>query len=165
MESLAIRLATPADLPAINELYNHYVIHSTCTYQTEPETLEARRNWFERHSAKHPVTVATRGEVVVGWASLSRFHSRAAYANTVENSIYVHHEWHRQGIGGALLDDLIVRARQIGHHTILAGIDAEQAGSLAIHASRGFTEVAHLKQVGYKFSRWLDVIYMQLLFA
>jgi len=160
-----IRLAKPADLAAINDIYNYYVLHSNCTYQTEPESPDERRAWFEEHREGHPVTVAERSSEVVGWGSLSSFRSRAAYAWTVEDSVYVRQDLLRRGIGGLLLDDLIVRAKRLGHHTIIAGIDGEQAGSVAIHASRGFQQVAHLKEVGFKSERWLDVIYMQLLLA
>jgi len=158
-----IRLATCADLSDLNDIYNHYVISSTCTYQEEPETIESRQQWFDHHDEKHPVTVALLDDRVVGWGSLSPFHSRCAYRNTVENSVYVHHEFHRRGIGAALLRDLIDRARPIGHHTIIAGIDGEQTASVAVHERFGFVKVAHLKQVGFKFNRWLDVIYMQLM--
>lgn len=161
MSPLTIHLATPADLPAINDIYNHYVLNSTCTYQTEPETIEARRAWFTNHGPVHPITVAKQSNRILGWASLSRFHARAAYSRSVENSVYVHPDHHRKGIGRALLTDLIDRARALGHHTIIAGIDAEQTPSVAIHAAHGFQQVALLKEVGFKFNHWLHVIYMQ----
>jgi L-amino acid N-acyltransferase len=158
-----IRAATAADLPAINAIYNHYVPVSTCTYQTEPSTPAERDAWFAAHGPRHPVTVSVLGGEVVGWGSLSRFHPRAAYGHTVENSVYVRHDLQRKGVGSALLGDLIERARAAGHHTIVALIDAEQAGSIAIHRRFGFTQAAHLKEVGFKFGRWLDVVYLQLL--
>jgi L-amino acid N-acyltransferase YncA len=161
--NLTIRAAATTDLPAINDIYNHYVLHSTCTYQEEPEPIESRRKWFEAHGERHPVTVALLDDRIVGWGSLSPFHARSAYRETVENSVYVHHQMHRRGIGSLILQDLIERARAIGHHTIIAGIDGEQAASLAIHARFGFEKVAHLKEVGLKFGRRLDVIYMQLM--
>lgn len=160
---IRIRLATTGDLNRINEIYNHYVLHSTCTYQEEPHSPEERAAWFRDHGPLHPVTVAEVDEHVVGWGSLSRFHSRSAYRFSIENSIYVDHTWHRQGVGGRLLADLIERARRARHHTIVAGIDGEQEASLAIHAKHGFERVAHLRQVGFKFNRWLDVIYMQVM--
>ena len=161
MSGITIRPATTADLETINEIYNYYVLNSTCTYQTEPETMDARRAWFAAHGEKHPITVAEDAGQIVGWGSLSRFHARAAYSRTVENSIYVDPRQHRRGIGRALLNDLIDRARSLGHHTIIAGIDAEQAPSVAIHAVMGFQNVALLNEVGFKFDRWLHVIYMQ----
>jgi L-amino acid N-acyltransferase YncA len=156
-----IRLATGADLGRINDIYNHYVLHSTCTYQEEPHSAAERQRWFDEHGAAHPVTVAEIDGHVVGWGSLSRFHSRSAYRFSTENSIYVDHEWHRRGIGGRLLADLIERGRAAGHHTIVAGIDGDQPASLAIHARYGFEQVALLREVGFKFNRWLDVVYMQ----
>jgi L-amino acid N-acyltransferase len=163
MSDLTIRPATADDLPAINDIYNHYVLHSTATYQEEPEPIEGRRAWFGRHGAAYPVIVAVLDGMVVGWGSLSPFHVRSAYRRTVENSVYVRHDLHRRGIGGALLDDLIARARSIGHHTILAIIAAEQAASIGLHEKAGFAQVAHLRQVGFKFGRWLDVVYLQLM--
>jgi L-amino acid N-acyltransferase len=162
MSDLTIRLATAADLADINAIYNHYVLHSTCTYQTEPETGESRAAWFAGHGPAHPITVAENAGRIVGWGSLSRFHARAAYGRTVENSVYVDPALHRHGIGRAILTDLIGRARRLGHHTIIGGIDAEQSPSIALHAALGFQQVAFLREVGYKFDRWLHVIYMQL---
>jgi L-amino acid N-acyltransferase len=165
IQSVTVRAAAPADLDAINEIYNHYVLHTTCTYQEEPEPIAGRRQWFEHHSGRHPVTVAEQDGRVIGWGSLSAYHPRSAYRNTVEDSIYVHHQHHRHGIGSLLLQDLIARARAGGHHAIIGLIDADQAASVALHAKFGFVEVGHLKQVGLKFNRWLDVIYMELLLA
>ena len=163
MSHPTIRPATSADLPAINGIYNHYVPVSTCTYQTEPSTPAEREAWFAAHGPQHPVTVAVVGNEIVGWGSLSRFHPRAAYGHTVENSVYVRHDVQRKGVGSALLSDLIARARAAGHHTIVALIDAQQAGSIALHTRFGFAQAAHLKEVGFKFGRWLDVVYLQLL--
>lgn len=162
-EQPSIRPATKADLVPINDIYNHYVLHSTCTYQETPETIESRREWFGHHDEKHPVIVAEAAEQVVGWGSLSAYHPRSAYRRTVENSVYVHHQRHRHGIGSVLLHELIVRARSLGYHTMIAGIDAEQTGSVALHTRFKFKQVGRLEQVGHKFGRWLDVIYMQLL--
>ncbi len=161
--TLVIRLARASDLAAINDIYNHYVLHSTCTYQEKPETLAGRRKWFRHHGKVHPVLVAVRGWRVLGWGSLSPYRQRSAYRRTVENSVYVHPEHQRRGIGSRLLENLIQCARGLGHHTILAGIDAEQTGSMALHAKCGFEKCSHLKQVGFKFGRWLDAIFMQLL--
>lgn len=162
-EQISVRRATEADLGVINDIYNHYVQHSICTYQEDPEPMEGRQQWFRHHEGKHPVIVAEANGIIVGWGSLSAYHVRSAYRRTVENSVYVHHEHHRRGIGSVLLQDLIQRARQLDHHAIIAGIDAEQAGSIALHAKFGFQKVGHLRQIGYKFNRWLDVIYMELI--
>ena len=160
--SCTIRLATASDLTAINDIYNHYVHESTSTYQERPEPIESRHQWFARHGNAHPVTVAEVDGRVVGWGALSPFHARSAYRFTVENSVYVAADHHRQGIGDALLADLIVRARAIGHRTIIAGIDGDQMASVAIHAKHGFVRAGELREVGFKFGRWLNVVYMQL---
>ncbi len=160
--AVVIRRAVRSDLTAVNDIYNHYVWHSTCTYQEEPETTASRRQWFGQHGAKHPVVVAEVNDEVVGWGSLSAYHPRSAYRRTVENSVYVHHQHHRRGVGSLLLNDLIVRARGLGHHAIIAGIDAEQAASVALHDRFGFQKVGQFRQVGFKFGRWLDVIYLEL---
>lgn len=160
---LTVRPATELDLAAINFIYNHYVANSTSTYQEQPDTLEARQQWLAHHGVRHPVIVAELDDEVVGWGSLSPFHSRSAFRKTVESSVYVHHEFHRRGIGAALLSDLIDRARSAGHHTIIAAVDSQQAPSLALHERFGFTRVAHMKEVGFKFGKWLDVIDLQLM--
>lgn len=94
---------------------------------------------------------------------LSAYHSRSAYRHTVENSVYVHHQFQRRGIGSIILADLIERACAIGHRAIIAGIDAEQTASVALHAKFRFKTVGHFNEIGFKFGRWLDVIYMELL--
>ena len=129
----------------------------------QPEPIEGRRDWFLKHGEKYPITVSLLDDRIVGWGSLSPYHPRSAYRNTVENSVYVHPEFQRRGIGSVILKDLIDRANTIGHQTIIAGIDASQTASIALHAKFGFEQVGHFKKLGLKFGRWLDVIYMQLL--
>jgi phosphinothricin acetyltransferase len=161
-----IRLATESDLRAIEDIYNYYIPHSTCTYQEEVAPFATRVEWFKHHGPRHPITVAELdgpGGTIVGWGSLSDFRDRSAYRFTCEDSVYVHHEHHGRGIGSALLADLIERARALQYHTIIAGADSEQTTSIALHRKFGFEPVAHLKQVGYKFERWLDVVFLQLM--
>lgn len=161
MEPPRLRDATAADLPAINDIYNHYVVNSTCTYQTKPSTAEERGTWFGAHGASHPVIVAELGGRVVGWASLSKFHQRSAYEHTVEDSVYLDPAACGKGLGTVLLAELIARAQRLGHHTMVGGISADQAASIALHRKLGFTEAARLREVGFKFGRWLDVMWMQ----
>ncbi|MCC7409078.1 MAG: N-acetyltransferase [Phycisphaeraceae bacterium] len=147
----------------VNDIYNHYVGRSTCTYQTEPEAMADRAAWFTAHGPAHPIIVAEACGQVVGWGSLSPYKQRHAYRFTVEDSIYVRHDMHRHGIGSILLARLIELARQHGHHSIIAVIDGEQAASIALHERFGFTRVSHMVEVGYKFDRWLDVVDLQLM--
>ena len=164
-----IRLATADDLAVINDIYNYYVLRSTCTYQLEPESIEARRAWFDAHPPnQYPVTVSEIANEkgiseVAAWGALSKFRERAAYAPSVEASIYVRHDMHRRGIGRALLVDLIQRARDFGFHTLIGGVSADQTASLALQENLGFQRVAHFKEVGYKFGQKLDVIFLQLM--
>ncbi len=161
MTAIDLRLACETDLVAINDIYNHYVLHSTCTYHIDPISLDERRAWFAAHDAVHPVTVALRGQTIVGWGSLSTYHDRSGYRFTVENSVYVHPDFHRQKIGHTLLADLLARARALGHHTIIAGIGAEQTASIELHRRFGFVDAGRIHQVGFKFDQWLDVVYLQ----
>ena len=163
MLDIQIRAATVADLRAINDIYNHYVGSSTCTYQEEPESMGDRSAWFAAHGDAHPITVAVVADEVVGWGSLSPYRERSAYRFTVENSVYVRHDVQRRGIGRLLLADLIERGRAAGHHTIVAVIDAEQAGSIALHLAMGFRDGGELRELGFKFGRWLNVRYLQLM--
>ena len=161
MGALSIRTARPGDLGAITDIYNHYVVHSTTTYDVEPNTAEERARWFAEHGPEHPVIVAERDGEVLGFGSLSRFRTRFAYRHSVEDSVFVRHDLFRQGVGSAILADLVSRAKAIGHHTVIGGIDADQRASIVLHARHGFAEVARMREVGYKFGRWLDVVFMQ----
>jgi phosphinothricin acetyltransferase len=160
---IAIRLATAADLPAINAIYNHYVLTSTCTYQYEPETEEGRKAWFAAKGEKHPVIVAVEDGEIIGWGALSPFRDREGYRFTVEASIYIRHDRQRKGIGRAILSDLIERARNLGYRILIGGASADQTASVALQESLGFERVALFKEIGYKFDRWLDVVFMQMM--
>ena len=162
---MKIRPAHPADLPGILEIYNEAVLNTTATYDYEPRTLEHRVTWYEEHvKNNYPIFVAQdETERIVGWSALNPFHARMGYRFTTENSVYVAADMRGRGIGKLLMPPLIQGARDRGLHAILGAIDAENQISLRLHASFGFEKVAHLKQVGFKFGRWLDVVYMELL--
>jgi phosphinothricin acetyltransferase len=160
-----VRPATRDDLPGILEIYNEAVLNTTASYDYEPRTLEHRFAWFEDHVKNGlPVFVAiNEAGRVVGWSALNRYRDRKGYQFTAENSVYVAADLRGRGIGKLLMRPLVDAARQRGLHAILAGIDAENEASVRLHASFGFLEVGHLRQVGFKFGRWLDVVYMELL--
>jgi phosphinothricin acetyltransferase len=161
MNSITIRLATETDLPAIRDIYNHYVHTSTATFQLQPDTEAERLGWFRSRSEKHPATVAVIDGEVVGWGSLSPWKERAAYDRTIEASVYVRDGHFHRGIGRALLVDLIERARTLGHRSIIGGACTEHPASIALQASLGFIPVGTFRAVGSKFGRWLDVTYLQ----
>ena len=158
-----VRPATRDDLPAVLEIYNHAVLHTTASYDYEPRTLEHRTAWFDDHQRTgHPVFVAVDAAgTVVGWSALNRYHDRMGYRFTTENSVYIAEAARGQGVGGLLLAPLISSAKELGLHAIIAAIDAQNEASVRLHAKFGFEKVGLFRQVGYKFDRWLDVVYME----
>ncbi len=161
--TICIRAAEPADLPAILAIYNDAVVNTTASWDYEPSTLEQRAQWFEQHRKLGlPVLVAVDElDTVVGWGSLSKFRDRIGYQYTVEHSVYVAAAYRRQGIGRLIVLALIDAARQLGKRTLIGGLDASNEASLHLHESLGFEQVAYFRQVGYKFERWLDLIFVQ----
>lgn len=158
-----VRTATEADLSAINAIYNHYVVTSTCTYQLEPDSEAERAAWFAAHGERYPVLVAECDGDVRGWASLTPFRPRPGYRFTVEDSVYIRADCHGKGLGKQLLANLVDRANALGFRSIIAQISADQAASVSLHHAFGFERVGCLQDVGYKFGRWLDVILLQRL--
>jgi phosphinothricin acetyltransferase len=163
MSQIAIRLAAMDDLEAINAIYNHYVATSTATFAIQPETAEARLAWFTNRSPRQPVLVAEREGIVVGWASLSTYNKREGYDRSTELSIYLRPEDVGQGIGKLLMAELIRRATEFGYHVMIGGITTDQTASIRLHESFGFRKAGHLREVGFKFGRWLDVAYYQMI--
>jgi phosphinothricin acetyltransferase len=160
--SALVRVATKADAEAISTILNYYVGRSTATFITEPQTLKESLDWLEAHGGSHPVIVAEEQGLVVAWAALSSFRPRAAYKHTVELSVYVHHEFHRRGLGRALITELLVRAREASHHIVIGGACSESLASIALLEAFGFSRIGQFHQVGRKFDRWLDVVFYQL---
>lgn len=163
--AITIRRATRDDVLAILEIYNDAVLTTTASYDYEPRTLEHRLAWFEDHERNdYAIFVALDATGrVIGWSSLSRYHDRLGFRFTAENSVYVAADQRGGGVGKALLAPLIEAARARGLHAVIAAIDASNEASIRLHASFGFIEVGRFKQVGYKFDRWLDLVYMQRL--
>lgn len=158
-----IRIAGEPDIKSILSIINYEITHSTSIYDYEPRTLEMQMAWFEqKQSDKMPVIVAEEHEQVLGFATYGSFRPKIAYRFSVEHSIYVDHRKTGSGIGSLLMMHLIDLARTAGFHTMIAGVDASNRSSYEFHRKHGFTEVARFKEVGYKFDRWLDLIFMQL---
>lgn len=161
---LVIRKATAADLPAITEIYNEAVLTTDATFDSQPKTQAEQSVWYNSHDEKHPILVAEDAEVVVGWASLSEWSSRCAYANTAELSVYVKEEHRGQGIGTKLFAGLLTAGRECGLHTVLSRITEGNDTSIHLHEAAGFSTVGTMREVGYKFDRLLDVRIMQLIY-
>ncbi len=161
--STIVRSATETDVPAILDIYNEAILHSTATFDIEPKTLEERLQWFRETKHPHCVIVAEEDGQVVGWGSLRSYRPKVAYRFTAENSVYVHEDHRGRGIGALLLGELIERAKESGFHTLMAGVTEGNPVSEALHKRFGFVEAGRDRQVGYKFERWLDVVWMQLM--
>ena len=160
-----VRPAERGDLPAIHDIYNDAVLRTTASYDYEPRPFDYRVRWFEEHAReKLPMFVAVdEAKDVVGWSSLSRYHSRKGYQFTVENSVYVSAAHRGRGVGKLLIPPLIDAAGTLGLRAIIAAIDGDNQASIRLHERFGFVHVGHFKEVGFKFGRWLDVVYMERL--
>lgn len=160
--SLIVRDATLEDAADILTIYNYAALNTTAVWTDGPADLASRRDWMSaRQQAGYPLLVAMKGRDVVGFASFGDFRPFPGYRHTVENSVYVDERHHRAGIGRSLVAALIERATGMNKHAMIAGIDGTNAASIALHASLGFAEVARMPEVGCKFGRWLDLVFMQ----
>ncbi len=158
---MEVRLARQEDTEAIRAIYNAEVTGSTVTFDIKPRTAEEQRAWIARHQGAHPAVVAVEGPTVVGFGSLSPFRDRAAYATTVEDSLYVDARWRGNGFGRLLLDELVALAVTRGFHTVIARISGANEPSIALHRRCGFAPVGVEREVGRKFGQWIDVAVMQ----
>ncbi|NJN16771.1 MAG: N-acetyltransferase [Oscillochloris sp.] len=160
----AIRLAAETDLPGILAIYNEAVLYSSASYDLEPVSLEDRRAWYRaRVDAGFPVTLAELDGQIVGFGSYGTFRAKPGYRFTVEHSLYIGSAWRGRGIGSAILADLVLRARAAGYHAMIGGVDSANQGSLRFHQAQGFVEIGRLREVGRKFDRWLDLIFVELI--
>jgi phosphinothricin acetyltransferase len=154
-----VRAARETDLPALTDIYNHYVVHTPITFDLHPVTIEQRRAWLLEHGAagRHRLLVAEQGGEVVGYSTTSRFRPRAAYDTTVESSVYCRADCVRRGIGSMLYRELFDRLKEEDINRIVAGITLPNAASTALHERCGFRQVGALSGVGRKFDRYWDV--------
>ena len=163
-QACIIRPALDGDLAAILAIHNHAVLYETSIWNDTPVDIEDRRKWRQARVEKgYPVLVAEDRGHVLGFGTLGDFRPFEGYRFTVEHSVYVHPGARRSGIGTLLLTSLIEEARAMGKHMMLAGIAADNAASIALHAGLGFTETGRMPEAGYKFGRWLDLVFMQKL--
>jgi len=160
-----IRDATDADLPGILEIYNDAVQNSTAIWNDQPVDLENRRAWMaERHALGYPLLVAASEEGhVCGYATFGPWRPHDGFRHTVEHSVYVRQGQRGVGVGRNLMSELIVRARTLGKHVMIGAIESENRASVHMHQQLGFVHAGHMRQVGCKFGRWLDLTFMQLM--
>ena len=157
---MRIRAAMPADLPALTDIYNHYVVHTAITFDLHPLVPHDRRDWFDAHagSGRHRLLVAeARDGILAGYATTSRWRPKPAYDTTVEATVYCRHGLTGRGVGTRLYEAMFTVIADAGVHRVVAGVTLPNAASVALHARFGFTPVGVFKEVGYKFDRYWDV--------
>ena len=163
MTPAAIRPAAEPDLPAILAIHNNAVLNGTALWTTVPSDLAGRRAVLaDRAGRNYPFLVAELEGRVAGYGSFGDFRPHDGYVRTVEHSLYVDPACQGRGLGGALLGRLVEAARAAGKHVMIGGIAADNAASIALHRRHGFVETGRLPQVGFKFGRYLDLVFMQL---
>jgi phosphinothricin acetyltransferase len=156
------RLAERRDADAMRAIYNLEVLETTVTFDLVARTLDEQIEWLDEHSGGYPAIVAVdEADTVVGFASLTAYRPRPAYAPTVEDSVYVSRDHRGQGIGGVLLDTIVDLARTHGFHSVIGRIVGQHDASIALHRKLGFEQIGCEREVGRKFGQWLDVVLMQ----
>jgi phosphinothricin acetyltransferase len=157
-----VRDADVEDLPGVLQIYNEIIAHSTAVYSDTAVTLADRLQWWRARTAQgYPVLVAGEPADILGFATFGDFRSWPGYRYTVEHTVHVRHDCRARGIGRELMQVLLGRAAACGKHMMIAGIDATNDASIRFHERLGFTRAAVLHEVGYKFDRWLDLLFMQ----
>ena len=159
---LQLQDATEADLPGLLAIYNDLIATSTAIYSCVPVTLEERRQWWQARRAQGaPVLVARDAGGVAGFATFGDIRAWPGYRFTVEHSVHVRADGRGQGIGSQLLRALFPRAAALGKHVMIGGVDAGNAAAIRFHERLGFTRAGTLREVGHKFDRWLDLVFLQ----
>jgi phosphinothricin acetyltransferase len=159
---MEVREAAESDLPEILAIYNDVIATSTAVYRETPADIDERREWLRARIAQgYPVIVAVDETGVTGFGSFGDFRNWPGYRFTVEHSVHVRADRRAHGIGAAIVAELVRRAKALGKHVLIAGIDADNIASLRLHERLGFEKVAHFREVGWKFGRWLDLVFMQ----
>lgn len=162
--TVRIRDAEMKDLPSILKIVNFEIEHSTSIYDYHKKTLQDQTLWFEqKKSKKMPLIVAEKNGSVIGYGTYGIFRPWDGYQYSVEHSVYLDKNSRGEGTGKKIMSELIHLARERGFHTMIAGIDANNAKSIKFHTNFGFKEVGRFNQIGFKFEKWLDLLFMQLL--
>ena len=158
-----IRSAVESDLVSILNIINYEIENSTSLYDYSPRTYSDQLEWFEKKEKDGmPITIVDYDGKVAGFATFGIFRPWDAYQYSVEHSIYINKDYRGLGLGKLLLHDLILKAKQDGYHTMIAGIDASNIQSFKFHQNFGFVEIGVFREIGFKFGKWLDLKFMQL---
>jgi L-amino acid N-acyltransferase YncA len=161
-EAVQVGDAREDDLEGLVAIYNDVLATSTAIFSHVPVTLEERSEWWRaRASRGYPVLVARDARGVLGYASFGDFRASPGYRFTVEHSVHVRLGCRGRGVGTVLLSELLARAAALGKHVMIGGVDADNSASIRFHERLGFEQVGRLREVGYKFERWLDLVFLQ----
>jgi L-amino acid N-acyltransferase YncA len=161
---LIIRPAELKDLASITDIYNQAILNTTATFDTRTKTIEEQKAWFDKHGQKYPVLLGLEDNKIEGWASLSAWSDRCAYADTAEISLYVRNGERGKGIGRQLSEAILKAGKEAGLHTAIARIAEGNDASIHLAESLGFKHIGVMKEVGRKFGKLLDVYLMQIFF-
>ena len=158
-----IRTATAEDLPAIQAIYAHHVLHGLASFEEQPPEIDEMRRRYEEVVARRlPYLVGCIGDALAGFGYCAPYRARSAYRYVLEDSVYVAPAYQRRGVGRALLTTLIERCTTLGYRQLVAVIgDSAHLPSIGVHAAAGFLRVGTLRSVGFKFGRWVDTVIMQ----
>ena len=160
---IEIRDAKMEDLASILKIVNFEIEHTNSIYDYEKRTLDDQIIWFNKKKVKKmPIIIAKDSNNIFGFGTFGIFRPWDGYQYSVEHSIYVDKKYRNKGVGIKIIKKLIQLARKQGYHTMISGIDASNSGSINFHKKFGFKEVGRFNQIGYKFEKWLDLIFMQL---
>jgi phosphinothricin acetyltransferase len=160
-EDLVIRDAVGSDAAAIASIYNQGIADRIATLETEERTPEERTRWLAARGPRHPVLVAERDGMVVGWGSLNQFNPRKAYDHVADFSVYVERDWRGKGVGSSLLRALIARAKQLGYHKMVLSAFPWNALGMALYEKYGFRTVGIYREQGLLDGQWVDTIIME----
>jgi len=158
-----IRPVNIEDAQEIAKIYNYYILNSCVTFEEIPVSIEEMSGRIQAAHSKFPWLVYEKDKKIIGYAYASVWKSRSAYKYTIESTVYLKKEATKNGIGSLLYKELLMQIRDLGIHAVIGGISLPNEASVALHEKFGFEKIAQFKEVGYKFNKWIDVGYWELL--
>lgn len=160
-----IECTPDAHAAAVREIFNDAILNTTALYEYQPRSMDTVLRWFGDKARRAEPVLGAQNEsrMLCGFATWGTFRARPAYQYSIEHSVYVHRDWRRQGVARLLMRELIARATAAGFHAMIGGIDAATRESIALHQHLGFTHAGTIREAAWKFGRWLDLDFYQLL--
>lgn len=163
MKDFSIRKILPSDVEAICEIYNYYVLNTAITFETSTVSVEEMEKRIQDISAAYPYLVCEEDGKIIGYCYVNSWKNRCAYSSTAESSVYLHKDNHKKGIGSKLYAELLKELKDTSLHAIIAGVALPNEASVRLHEKFGFQKIAHFKETGKKFGKWIDVAYWEII--